>query len=187
MTSRDMIFEQTPLDGAYLIDLEKYEDERGFFARTFCRREFEDHGLETNMVQSNVSFSARRGTLRGMHFQEEPHAEAKLVRCTRGGLFDVIVDLRPWSATFTDWFGLELSASNYRMMYVPEGFAHGFITLAANTEVTYQVSAFYAPEAENGFRYDDPAIGIHWPIPVEVVSEKDTAWPALEVDAPPAH
>lgn len=177
-----MTFNETPLGGAYAIDLEKHEDERGFFARCFCRREFAEHGLNTDMVQSNVSFSTRRGTLRGMHFQEEPHAEAKLVRCTQGTIFDVIVDVRPGSATYRDWFGVRLSSSNHRMLYVPEGFAHGFITLADRTEVMYQVSAFYAPDAENGLRYDDPAIGIDWPIPVEVISERDTSWPDLEVD-----
>jgi len=136
------------------------------------------------MVQTNVSFNSRRGTLRGMHFQRSPHREAKLVRCTRGALYDVIVDVRPTSATYGEWMGVRLTAESHRMLYVPEGFAHGFLTLEAETEVTYQVSAEYAPEAEAGLRYDDPALGILWPGPVRVLSEKDRAWPAFSPEAP---
>lgn len=172
-----MHFSETSLPGAFVIELERFEDERGFFARTWCRREFERHGLTPRMVQANVSFSKEHGTLRGMHYQTAPHEEAKLVRCTRGAIHDVIVDVRPESPTFKEWFGVDLTAGNYRMLYVPEGFAHGFITLEDATEVTYQVSAFYAPEYERGIRYDDPAIGIAWPRPVRVISDKDQRWP----------
>lgn len=175
-----MIFEASPLQGAYIIDLDKHQDDRGFFARAFCQHEFAEHDLAQDMVQTNVSYSGQRGTLRGMHYQEAPHREAKLVRCTQGSLYDVIVDLRPDSDTYTDWMGVELTADNHRMLYVPEGFAHGFITLADDTEVMYQVSEFYAPGAENGLRYDDPAIGIEWPIPATVISQKDQSWPAFE-------
>lgn len=179
-----MIFSQGPIPDAYVIDLEKYEDDRGFFARAFCQNEFAEHGLAQEMVQTNVSYSAQRGTLRGMHYQEAPHREAKLVRCTRGALYDVIVDVRPDSETYTEWMGVKLTMDTHRMLYVPEGFAHGFLTLADDTEVIYQVSEFYAPEAEQGLRYDDPAIGIEWPIDVAVISEKDTSWPDFEVHAP---
>lgn len=175
-----MIFEEAPLQGAHIIELQQHQDDRGFFARAFCQHEFAEHDLAHDMVQTNVSYSGRRGTLRGMHYQEAPHREAKLVRCTQGGLYDVIVDLRPDSDTYTDWMGVQLTADNHRMLYVPEGFAHGFITLADDTEVMYQVSEFYAPGAEHGLRYDDPAIGIEWPISVEVLSEKDQTWPAFE-------
>lgn len=181
-----MIFSHGPLPGAYVIELEKFEDDRGFFARAFCQKEFADHGLAQDMVQTNVSYSATRGTLRGMHYQESPHEEAKLVRCTKGALYDVIVDVRPDSDTYTQWMGVELTATNHRMLYVPEGCAHGFITLADDTEVMYQVSAFYAPGAERGLRYDDPAIGIEWPVEVTVLSEKDAAWPDYEVVPVPA-
>lgn len=178
-----MRFEATRLQGAYIIELDKHGDERGFFARTFCQREFREHGLAVNMVQTNVSFSKQRGTLRGMHYQEAPHAEAKLVRCVRGALYDVIVDVRPQSATYLEWIGVELTADNYRMLHVPEGFAHGFITLEEDTEVTYQVSAFYAPTHERGLRYDDLAIGIEWPVNVQVISGKDEAWPYLALSS----
>ncbi len=168
------------LNGAYLIDIEPRGDERGFFARGWCAREFEQQGLVNRMVQANLSFNATAGTLRGLHFQREPHAEVKLVRCTRGALFDVVVDLRPDSPTYRQWAGAELSADNRRAMYVPEGFAHGLQTLCDDTEVFYQVSAFYAPQAEGGLRWDDPAIGIDWPLPVAQISDKDSAWPWLE-------
>lgn len=172
-----MIFTQGPLQGPTIIDLEKHQDDRGFFARAYCQREFAEQGLAQDMVQTNVSFSAKRGTLRGMHYQKPPHQEAKLVRCTRGALYDVVVDVRPDSDTYGQWMGVELSADTHRMFYVPEGFAHGFLTLADETEVTYQVSEFYTPEAEEGLRYDDPALGIEWPISVQVISEKDRSWP----------
>ncbi len=176
-----MRFNKTPLDGAYTIDLEKRGDDRGFFARLFCEKEFSAAGLETRFVQINNSSSATRGTLRGMHFQLPPAAEVKVVRCIKGALYDVIVDLRPDSPTFMRWFGAELSAENRRMMYVPRGFAHGFITLADDTEAFYLVSAFYAPECERGLRFDDPAVGIEWPLSPTEMSEKDKSWPDLDL------
>lgn len=172
-----MIFSETQLPGAYVIELEKRGDARGFFARAFCQREFAAHGLMTHIAQTNVSFSQTRGTLRGMHYQAAPYAEAKLVRCTRGSILDVIVDLRPESPACKKWLGVELTAANYRMLYVPEGFAHGFITLEDCVEVTYQVSQFYTPEAERGVRWDDPAFGIEWPLAPAVISDKDSHWP----------
>jgi len=175
-----MIFTKGPLPDTYLIDPDKKQDDRGFFARAFCEREFAEHGLVQHMVQTNVSFNARRGTLRGLHFQRAPHREVKLVRCTRGALYDVIVDVRPESAAYGEWMGVELSADSHRMLYVPEGFAHGFLTLEDDTEVTYQVSAFYTPGAEGGLRYDDPALAIDWPAPGRVISEKDRSWPAFQ-------
>ena len=175
-----MIFTKGPLPDTYIIDPDKKRDDRGFFARAFCEREFAEHGLARPMVQTNVSFNPRRGTLRGLHFQRAPHREAKLVRCTRGALYDVVVDVRPASPAYGEWMGVELSADSHRMLYVPEGFAHGFLTLEADTEVTYQVSSFYTPGAEGGLRYDDPALAIDWPAPVRVLSEKDRAWPAFQ-------
>jgi dTDP-4-dehydrorhamnose 3,5-epimerase len=172
-----MIFLETKLVGAYLIEIEKREDQRGFFARTWCQNEFEAHGLVACIVQANMSYNKRQGTLRGMHFQVAPYAETKLVRCIRGALYDVIVDLRPDSPTFAQWLGVELTADNYRMLYVPEGFAHGFQTLADDTEASYQVSQFYTPGAEGGLRYNDPAFQIEWPLAVAVISEKDASWP----------
>jgi dTDP-4-dehydrorhamnose 3,5-epimerase len=177
-----MIFAPLELDGAVVLDLELREDERGFFARTWAREEFEAHGLNPALVQCNLSFNHRRGTLRGMHFQRAPHAEVKLIRCTRGAIFDVIVDLRPDSATYTHWLGMELSADNRRALYVPEGFAHGYQTLVDATETQYQVSEAYAPEAEGGVRWDDPVFRIDWP-PAEslIISEKDRTWPDYEL------
>lgn len=172
-----MIFAETKLPGAYLIDIEKRGDQRGFFARAWCQKEFEAHGLIRRVVQANISLSKRKGTLRGMHYQAAPYAEAKLVRCTRGAIYDAIIDLRPDSPTYMQWLGVELTAENYRMLYVPEGFAHGFQTLVDNTEVAYQVSQFYTPEAEGGVRYNDPAFGIEWPLEVQVISDKDKSWP----------
>ena len=172
-----MIFNPTKLEGAYVVELERRGDERGFFARTYCEREFAEHGLSTRMVQTNASLSRDRGTLRGMHYQVPPHGEDKLVRCTHGSIYDVIVDIREGSPTFGDWIGAELTDENYRMLYVPKGFAHGFITLEADVQVSYQVSGFYEPTAERGARYDDPAFGIDWPIEPTVVSEKDQSWP----------
>lgn len=174
-----MIFNETPLGGAFTVDLEKRGDDRGFFARLFCVDEFEKKGLVSQFVQINNSLSGARGTLRGMHYQLPPHAEVKLVRCIQGALFDVIVDLRPESTTFRRWYGAELSAANRRMMYVPAGFAHGFITLAHDTEALYMVSSFYAPDAERGLRFDDPALGIEWPERPTVISAKDESWPLL--------
>jgi dTDP-4-dehydrorhamnose 3,5-epimerase len=170
-----MNFSETPLRGAYLIDLEKRGDDRGFFARAFCEREFEQQRLVTRFVQMNNSLSAQRGTLRGMHYQLAPRAETKLIRCIRGALFDVVLDLRKDSSTFGKSFGAELSAENRRMMYVPKGFAHGFVTITDDAEVLYLVDEFYAPEQERGVRWNDPAFGIEWPIPPVIVSEKDRA------------
>jgi len=172
-----MIFRETILKGAFVIEMEKFEDKRGFFARAWCQKEVEANGLVSRVVQTNISFNKKRGTLRGMHYQVAPYEQIKLVRCTRGVIYDVIIDLRPDSPTFRKWTGVELTAENYTMLYVPENFAHGFQTLEDNTEVTYQVSQFYSPESERGVRYDDPVFQAEWPLPVEVISEKDIAWP----------
>ena len=173
-----MIFSRTSLEGAYVIEIEPREDERGFFARAWCLREFAEHGLSSELVQASIAWSRRKGTLRGLHFQHPPHAETKVVRCTRGAIYDVIVDLRPSSPTHRQWLGVELTAENRRMLYVPEGFAHGYQTLADDTEIFYQVSAFYAPEAEGGVRWDDPSFGIEWPDSESpLLSDKDRAWP----------
>jgi len=172
-----MIFRETILKGAFVIEMEKFEDKRGFFARAWCQKEVEANGLVSRVVQTNISFNKKRGTLRGMHYQVAPYEQIKLVRCTRGVIYDVIIDLRPDSPTFRKWTGVELTAENYTMLYVPENFAHGFQTLEDNTEVTYQVSQFYSPESERGVRYDDPVFQVEWPLPVEVISEKDIAWP----------
>jgi dTDP-4-dehydrorhamnose 3,5-epimerase len=172
-----MRFTPTELAGAYVIDIEPRADDRGFFARTWCQNEFAQHGLVATIAQANMSYNHKRGTLRGMHFQRAPHAEVKIIRCTRGALYDVIIDLRPESPSYKRWIGVELSAANYRMLYVPEGFGHGFQTLEDDTEVAYNVSQFYTPGAEGGVRYNDPAFGIEWPLPVSVISEKDAAWP----------
>ncbi len=175
-----MNFIPTPLAGAYLIDIKKLEDERGFFARSFCAGEFREFDLSTHVVQANLSFNKTRGTLRGMHMQLAPHEESKLVRCTRGAIFDVIVDLRPQSETYKQWFGAELTADSYRMLFVPEGFAHGFITLEDNTDVCYQVTAAYTPASERGYRWDDPAFNIQWPIQPLLISAKDALHPLFE-------
>lgn len=175
-----MIFTALPLSGAFVVDIEPRGDERGFFSRVFCEKEFSAHGLETKYVQINNSVSAHPGTLRGMHYQLPNSAEVKLVRCVCGALFDVIVDLRPHSPTFKKWVGLDLSSKNRRMVYVPRGFAHGFITTEPQTEVFYLASAFYDPQAERGVRYDDPAIGIQWPVQVREISKKDSQWPDLQ-------
>lgn len=172
-----MIFKETKLKGAFIIDLEKHRDDRGFFARTFCRKELEAQGLIADVAQANMSLSKVRGTLRGMHHQKSPFEETKLVRCTQGALYDVIIDLRADSPTFKEWIGVELTAANCRMLFVPRNFAHGFITLADDTEVTYMVSQFYSPGSELGIRWNDPQIGIQWPIAVQVISEKDANWP----------
>jgi dTDP-4-dehydrorhamnose 3,5-epimerase len=175
-----MIFTPTGLAGACLLEPERYEDERGYFARTWCRRELEDHGLETELSQASISFNHRRGTVRGMHYQAEPHGETKLVRCGRGALWDVIVDLRPASATRGRWYGAELTVDNGRQLYIPRGFAHGFQTLADATEVVYHLSAFYAPESARGIRWDDPTLAIAWPEPVTMISERDRALPSYD-------
>jgi len=171
-------FLETRLIDAYIVEPQLMEDERGFFARAWCEREFEEQKLASRMVQANISGNRKRGTLRGLHYQAAPHEEAKLVRCTRGAIYDVIIDLRPGSASYEQCLGVELTADNRRMLYVPEGFAHGYQTLADDTEVAYQVSTFYAPNVERGVRWDDPAFGIEWPITDDlVISEKDRAWP----------
>lgn len=175
--SGDMIFTETWLKDVFIVDLEPHPDERGFFARSWCRREFETHGLNPNLVQCNVSFNLKRGTLRGMHYQVKPFEEAKLVRCTRGAIYDVIVDLRPESGTFKNYFGLNLTAYNRCALYVPEGFAHGFLTLEDDTEIFYQMSEFYSPDAGRGFRWNDPAFAIAWPAEVRVISDRDRTYP----------
>ena len=169
-----MIFTGTPLPGAYVVELDRIEDHRGFFARSWCAKEFQTHGLNPRFAQCNVSFNKKKGTLRGMHYQSAPHQEAKLVRCPRGAIYDVIVDLRPGSLAFKQWFGVELTAENGKMLYVPEGLAHGFQTLQDNTEVFYQMSKFYHPDCARGVRWNDPAFDIEWPPTAErVVSRKD--------------
>lgn len=172
-----MIFTETPLKGAFLIELERHEDDRGFFARTFCQKEFEMHGLSPRIVQCSVSFNRRKGTLRGMHYQTAPYEEGKLIRCTQGSLYDVIIDLRSTSPTRTKYFAADLSAGNGRMLYVPEGFAHGFQTLEDNTEVFYQMSQFYAPEYSKGVRWDDPTFSIPWPRAERIILERDRNYP----------
>ncbi len=175
-----MKFVETEIAGAWLIGLDRLEDERGFFARTFCRDDFRAHGLVPNFVQCNVSFNVRKGTLRGMHFQAEPHGEAKLVRCTRGAIYDVIVDIRKGSPTFKKWTGAELSADNAKMLYVAEGLAHGFQTLEDGSEVFYQMSEVHHPESARGWRWNDPAFGIRWPFPTPVISARDAGYPDFE-------
>jgi dTDP-4-dehydrorhamnose 3,5-epimerase len=175
-----VIFSETKLDGAFIIDLDLKEDNRGFFARAFCQQEFEEHGLEPVIAQANLAFNKRKGSVRGMHFQFPPAAETKLVRCTRGAILDVIVDLRPESPTYLDHVSVELTADNHRALYVPERFAHGYQVLEDVTETSYQVGEFYTPESEGGLRYDDPAIGLTWPLPVTEMSDKDRAWALLE-------
>ena len=175
-----MKFTSTPLQGAYLINLEKRGDDRGFFARFFCEQEFKRQGLIQHFVQINNSLTARSGTMRGMHYQLPPAAEVKVVRCLSGSFYDVILDLRPDSPTFKKWFGAELTAKNRTMMYVPKGFAHGFVTLEEDTEALYLVSAFYDPDQERGLRYNDPHFDIHWPIKPVEVSEKDQKWPDFD-------
>ena len=172
-----MKFSPTVLAGACIIDIEPVPDERGFFARSWCREEFAKHGLNPDLAQCSISFNKKRGTLRGMHYQAKPHEETKVVRCTRGAIYDVIVDLRPESSTFRKWIAVELSADNRRMLYVPPGFAHGFQSLADDTEVFYQISTFYHPESARGARWDDPAFGIEWPVTERVISDKDRQYP----------
>ncbi len=172
-----MKFQSAPLDGAFVIDMDLFRDDRGFFSYSFDRSRFEEHHLPGQVVQSNISFNLRKGTLRGMHFQVEPKAQPKLVRCTAGAIFDVIVDLRHASPTYCKWFGVELSAENYRSLYIPIGFAHGFQTIADDTEVLYEMFEWYAPETARGVRFDDPVFGIEWPLEVAVISERDRTYP----------
>ena len=176
-----MLFSETKLKGAFLIDLEKREDHRGFFARVWCKDEFAAHGLNPNLAQSNVGFSKQKGTLRGVHFQLQPYAECKLIRCTMGRVLDVVVDLRPSSSTHKQWFCKELSADNRTMLYVPEGFAHGYLTLEDNTELMYQSTQVYAPKHATGVRYDDPAFQIMWPAAILVISDADRSWPVYQL------
>jgi dTDP-4-dehydrorhamnose 3,5-epimerase len=172
-----VIFKATPLKSAYMIELQRLEDERGFFARAWCQQEFEAHGLNPRLVQCNISFNHKKGTLRGMHYQAAPFEEAKLVRCTSGALYDVIIDLRPESPTYKQHFGVSLTPEARNMLYIPEGFAHGFLTLADNTEIFYQMSEFYAPDHARGVRWNDPAFSIEWPGAVQVISERDANYP----------
>jgi len=178
-----MDFIETNLQGACLIRMKRISDQRGFFARAWCTREFAEHGLNPQMAQMNVGFSPKAGTLRGLHYQTAPHQEAKLVRCTRGAIFDVVVDLRPGSATRGRWYGVELSADHETMLYAPEGFAHGYQTLRDDCEVCYLTSTAYAADAATGVRYNDPAFSISWPLPVEMISEADRNWPLVGRDA----
>lgn len=184
-----MLFTKTKLKGAYVLQIERREDERGFFARTYCQHEFETEGIDFNIVQANVSVNKMKGTLRGLHAQLAPYKESKLVRCSSGSIYDVIIDMRKNSATYLQWYGEELSKENYKMMYIPEGFAHGFITLQDDTEVVYQMSQYYMPGAEIGFRWNDPAFNIHWPLQPIVMSAKDQSYPLYEptIDYSTAH
>ena len=176
-----MIFTETILKNAYVIELEKREDHRGFFARTWDKKEFEERNLNSNLVQCNVSFSKKCGTLRGMHYQKKPFEESKVIRCVKGKIFDVIIDLRSSSSTFKKWFGVELTEENYKMLYVPEGFAHGFQTLEDNSEIIYQVSEFYTPNSELGIHWNDPAFNITWPIEEKIITEKDNSWKLFDL------
>lgn len=168
-----MIFKETTLKGAYEIELEQLPDERGFFARSFCKKECEEHGLNPHIVQCNISYNKKKGTLRGMHYQIAPHEEVKIVSCIRGAIYDVIIDLRPDSDTYCQWFAVNLTAENYKMLYIPEGFAHGFQTLEDNTVVFYQMSEFYHPECARGVRWDDATFRIRWPKRPTLISERD--------------
>jgi dTDP-4-dehydrorhamnose 3,5-epimerase len=168
-----MIFQEVKLKGAYIIEPERLEDERGFFARTFCQKEFEKHGLNPCIVQSSISFNKKNATLRGMHYQAAPYEEVKLVSCVRGSIYDVIVDLRPHSSTYIQWFAVELSGLNHKTLYIPKGFAHGFQTLADDTVVLYQMSEFYHPESAHGIRWNDSVFNIDWPISPCILSNKD--------------
>ncbi|MEM1394324.1 MAG: dTDP-4-dehydrorhamnose 3,5-epimerase [Cyanobacteria bacterium P01_D01_bin.116] len=176
-----MIFTETELQGAYTIDLEEKHDQRGFFARAFCAKELEAHGLKPVVAQCNLSFNYKKGTLRGMHYQIEPAAETKIIRCTKGAIYDVIIDMRPESPTYLQHFGVELSADNHRALYVPEMFAHGYQALTDGCEVMYMVGEFYTPGYEKGLRYDDPFFNIQWPLEATEMSEKDTNWPLMRM------
>ncbi len=176
-----MIFTETELKDAYIIDLEEKHDHRGFFARSFCAQEFEEHGLKPVVAQCNVSFNYKKGTLRGMHYQIPPAAETKLVRCIKGAIYDVIIDMRPESPTFLSHIGVELTAENRRALYIPEMFAHGYLALSDNTEIMYQVGEFYTPGYERGLRYNDTFFNIAWPLEVTEISEKDLNWPLMRM------
>lgn len=177
-----MIFHETRLKGAFVVELDKKEDDRGFFARAFCSREFEEHGLRPQVVQANMSYNHKRGTVRGMHYQVAPASEPKFIRCIRGAIWDVIIDMRPDSPTYLQHVGVELSADNRTAIYVPDMFAHGNQALTDGAELLYLVGEFYTPGCERGVRYDDPKIGIEWPLPVTVISDKDRGWPLIETN-----
>jgi dTDP-4-dehydrorhamnose 3,5-epimerase len=172
-----LLFSETKLSGVFIIEPEPQRDERGYFARTWCEREFQEHGLDSRVAQCNVSYSAKKGTLRGMHYQIAPRGEAKLVRCVRGAIYDVVIDLRPLSSTFRQWIGVELSDVNHLMLFIPQMFAHGFQTMRDQTEVFYQMSEFYSPECGRGIRWNDPAFGIEWPDDHRIISHKDLSYP----------
>jgi dTDP-4-dehydrorhamnose 3,5-epimerase len=176
-----MIFTETALKGAFIIDLERRDDSRGFFARAFCQHEFAAHGLKPTIAQANIGFNKKKGTVRGMHFQFPPAAETKMVRCSRGAIIDIIVDLRPESPTYLQHVSVELSAENHRGIYIPERFAHGYQALADDTETTYHVGEFYTPGSEGGLLFDDPKLKLSWPLPVSVISDKDRQWQPLDV------
>jgi dTDP-4-dehydrorhamnose 3,5-epimerase len=177
-----MIFHETALPGAYVVELQSFSDDRGQFARSWCREEFAAQGLATDFVQGNVSVNPHAGTVRGMHYQEGEHGEVKLVRCVRGAVFDVIIDLRPQSPTYRQWIGVELTSKSMNMLYVPVDFGHGFQTLVDDAEVNYLVSSPYASKAARGVRYDDPAFGVEWPLPVSKISQQDKSWPLLPAE-----
>jgi dTDP-4-dehydrorhamnose 3,5-epimerase len=179
-----MVFTETKLHGAYLIDLTRHEDSRGFFARAFCQHEFAAHGLKPTIAQANIAANRKKGTLRGMHFQYPPAAESKLVRCTRGAILDIIVDLRPESPTYLEHVAVELTEDNYRALYVPERFAHGYQTLRDNTDTSYHIGEFYTPASAGGLRYSDPRLGLTWPLPVLAMTEKDRNWKLLDDSEP---
>jgi dTDP-4-dehydrorhamnose 3,5-epimerase len=176
-----MIFTESPLRGAYVVELERLTDERGFFARSYCAEEFAARGLGLELRQCSVSYNARKGTLRGMHYQGAPHEEHKLVRCTAGAIFDVIIDVRESSPTYRHWFGTELTAANRRSLFIPPGFAHGFLSLTDHAEVYYMISVAHAPEFSRGLRWNDPVFGIDWPLAPTVISARDAAYPLLDV------
>jgi dTDP-4-dehydrorhamnose 3,5-epimerase len=175
-----MLFHKTPLSGCYVIEPERMQDHRGFFTRVWCQKELQEHGLNAEVLQSNVGLSYRKGTLRGLHYQRAPHAEVKIVRCTRGAMFDVVIDLRPLSPTHKQWFGVELTEENGKMIYVPEGFAQGYLTLIDNTEMNYHTSKFFHRDSASGVRHNDPGFSIKWPLEIAVISDQDTKWPNYE-------
>jgi dTDP-4-dehydrorhamnose 3,5-epimerase len=179
-----LIFTETKLAGIFLIDVEPISDERGFFSRSWCQKEFVEHGLDAGLVQCNISFNKKKGTLRGMHFQRHPHEEIKLVRCIHGSIYDVVVDLRPDSPTLGCWYGVELNDVNRRSLYIPGGFAHGFLTLSDNAEVFYQMSSWFVPGSADGVRWDDPKIGIKWPAKPVCISSKDLSYADIVMETP---
>ncbi|MDD5428967.1 MAG: dTDP-4-dehydrorhamnose 3,5-epimerase [Candidatus Omnitrophica bacterium] len=176
-----MKFTKTPIEKVYLLEIEKIEDERGFFARSWCAEEFEKRGLNGKIAQCSISFNKKKGTLRGMHYQVPPHEEAKIIRCTMGAIYDVIIDIRPDSPTFRKWYAAELSADNRRMIYAPEGVAHGYVTLKDDCEIFYQISELYHPECAKGVRWDDPAFGVKWPSGKKIINDRDAGYPDIEL------